>query len=116
VYPQIDLARRVRVAQHMAAKVSRVQRGRLGMLDEDVADCGRGAQWTERHLHAHEHVPVWDVHRPSVAQVERQRLGHGRQQRQREGDSGLWPHDVERGGVPVDVLELQPMTSPAPKP
>ena len=43
-YPQIDLARRVRVAQHVAAEVGRVQPGRLGMLDEDVADCGRGAR------------------------------------------------------------------------
>jgi hypothetical protein len=38
MYPQIDLARCVRVAQHMAAKIRRVQPGRLGMLDKDAAD------------------------------------------------------------------------------
>ena len=31
-YPQIDLARGIRVAQHMAAKVRRVQPGRLACL------------------------------------------------------------------------------------
>ena len=35
-------------------------------------------------------------------------LAAGRQQRQRERHAGLRPHDPERGGVPVDVLELQP--------
>ena len=54
------------------------------MLDEDVADRRGGAQRTERHLHAHEHMPLWNVRRPTVARVKRQRLGHGGQQRQRE--------------------------------
>ena len=43
-------------------------------------------------------MPGRGVRRPTVAQVERQRLGDGRQQRQREGDAGLRPHDPERGG------------------
>ena len=37
-YAQVDLARGVRVAQHVAAEIGRVHPGRLGMLDEDMAD------------------------------------------------------------------------------
>ena len=45
---------------------------------------------------------------PPLAQIVRQHLGHGRQQRQRKGDARLGPNDLERIGVPVDVLQLQP--------
>ena len=44
--PEIDLARRVRVAQHVAAEVGRVHPGLLRMLDENVADRGRGGETT----------------------------------------------------------------------
>jgi hypothetical protein len=36
------------------------------------------------------------------AKIAGQHLGHGRQERQREGDVGLRPHDLERSGL-VDV-------------
>ena len=37
-YAQVDLAGGVRVAQHVAAEIGRVQPGRPGMLDDDMAD------------------------------------------------------------------------------
>ena len=115
-YAQVDLAGGVRMAQHVAAEIGRVEPGRPGMLDDDVAD-GRGtAQRTERHLHLDEDMPGRGVRRPTVAQVERQRLGDGRQQRQREGDAGLRAHDPERGGIPVESSNCRRITSPAPKP
>jgi hypothetical protein len=110
---QIDLARHVRVAEHMIAKVGRDQSSRIGILDEDVADRREGAQRTERHLHVNEHVPLSIVLRRASAQVERQRLGHGRQQRLRERRTCVRSYDLQRRGLSIGVLKLQPNGSRA---
>ena len=89
-YAQVDLAGGVRVAQHVAAEIGRVQPGRPGMLDDDMAEVFRSKSGAERlqiasalyssarrmiisMLHA-EH-PEWDektVHAEAV-----RRLSHG---------------------------------------
>src|SRR5690348_4063800 len=54
--PGIKLARGVRVAQHVAAKVRCRYPRCLGMLDEDVPNRRRCAERAERHLRLYEQV------------------------------------------------------------
>jgi len=63
---EIELARGVRMTQHVAAEVRRIQPGRLCVFDKDMANRGRCAQRAKRHLHAHEHVPGRRVRRPPL--------------------------------------------------
>ena len=99
----------------MAAKVRRVQTRYPGMLDKNMANRRRAAQRTEWRLHPDEDVPGRCVPWPTVAQVNRQRFGYRRQHGECEGNAGLWSHQLDRTGRPVDVLELQPDRFPGSK-
>src|SRR5665647_31969 len=104
---QVNLAGGVGMAQHMAAKIARLDPGRFGMLDDDVAYRGRCVEWREGHLELHENMTGWRLCWAAVAQVVGKRFGDSRQERQRERDTRLGTQDAECAGGPVDIPELQ---------
>jgi hypothetical protein len=107
LYPEIDLSRRIRETQNVAAKIGRVQSSGLGILDKHMANRRRAAQWLERRHHLDEDVPGRSAPWPTIVQIHCQRLGDRREQRKCESHAGLWPRRQDGTSDPIDIVELQ---------
>src|SRR6516225_7730405 len=96
------------MAQDVTAKEWCIYASRLGALEDNVANGGPAGQWFERHLRSQKNMPGARVAWSPIAEITGQGLGDGRQQRQGERHASLGPHELERGGTPVDVVHLKP--------
>src|SRR6516162_7842843 len=96
------------MAQYVTAKEWRIYASRHGVFDDDVANRGSAAQRFERHIRSQKNMSGARVAWSPIAEITGQGLGDGRQQRQGERHASLGPHELERGGTPVDVIHLKP--------
>src|SRR5215472_3401949 len=96
------------MAQHVAAQEWCIDASRFGVLEDDVANGGPAGQWFERHLRSQKDMAGVRVAWPPIAEITSQGLGDGWQQRQGERHASLGPHELERGGTPVDVVYRKP--------